>query len=233
MTLGAGTIGIQAYDAVTTKGGKYVQGGGCTTVGLAGLIQGGGFGSYSKHYGTAAGSLLEAEVVTADGQIRVANACSNPDLFWALKGGGGGSFGVVSKMTVRLHDLPEFFGAANFTVKAASEDAYRRLIREFVSFYHEHLFNDHWGEQAHVNSDNTLDIKMSCHGLDTAQMKKVWQPFLDWVARSRHDYSLGWQMTIGSIPARHWWDVQWWKEHWPEIALPNPNACLLYTSRCV
>jgi FAD/FMN-containing dehydrogenase len=162
--------------------------------------------------------------VTADGQIRVANACSNPDLFWALKGGGGGSFGVVSKMTVRLHDLPEFFGAANFTVKAASEDAYRRLIREFVSFYHEHLFNDHWGEQAHVNSDNTLDIKMSCHGLDTAQMKKVWQPFLDWVARSRHDYSLGWQMTIGSIPARHWWDVQWWKEHWPEIALPNPNA---------
>jgi FAD/FMN-containing dehydrogenase len=224
VTLGAGTIGIQAYDAVTTKGGKYVQGGGCTTVGLAGLIQGGGFGSYSKHYGTAAGSLLEAEVVTADGQIRVANACSNPDLFWALKGGGGGSFGVVSKMTVRLHDLPEFFGAANFTVKAASEDAYRRLIREFVSFYHEHLFNDHWGEQAHVNSDNTLDIKMSCHGLDTAQMKKVWQPFLDWVARSRHDYSLGWQMTIGSIPARHWWDVQWWKEHWPEIALPNPNA---------
>jgi FAD/FMN-containing dehydrogenase len=224
VTLGAGTIGMQAYDAVTTKGGKYVQGGGCTTVGLAGLIQGGGFGSYSKHYGTAAGSLLEAEVVTADGQIRVANACSNPDLFWALKGGGGGSFGVVSKMTVRLHDLPEFFGAANFTVKAASEDAYRRLIREFVSFYHEHLFNDHWGEQAHVNSDNTLDIKMSCHGLDTAQMKKVWQPFLDWVARSRHDYSLDWQMTIGSIPARHWWDVQWWKEHWPEIALPNPNA---------
>jgi FAD/FMN-containing dehydrogenase len=224
VTLGAGTIGIQAYDAVTTKGGKYVQGGGCTTVGLAGLIQGGGFGSYSKHYGTAAGSLLEAEVVTADGQIRVANACSNPDLFWALKGGGGGSFGVVSKMTVRLHDLPEFFGAANFTVKAASDDAYRRLIREFVGFYHEHLFNDHWGEQAHVNSDNTLDIKMSCHGLDTAQMKKVWQPFLEWVARSPHEYSLDWRMTIGSIPARHWWDVQWWKEHWPEIALPNPNA---------
>ena len=61
------------------------------TVGLAGLIQSGGFGSFSKHYGTAARSLLEAEVVTADGQIRVANACTNPDLFWALKGGGGGT----------------------------------------------------------------------------------------------------------------------------------------------
>ena len=53
---------------------------------LGGLISGGGFGSYSKHYGTAAGSLLEAEVVTADGQIRIANASMNPDLFWALKG---------------------------------------------------------------------------------------------------------------------------------------------------
>ena len=65
-----------------------MQGGGCTTVGVAGLVQSGGFGSFSKHYGTAAGGLLEAEVVTADGKVRVANACTNPDLFWALKGGG-------------------------------------------------------------------------------------------------------------------------------------------------
>jgi FAD/FMN-containing dehydrogenase len=94
VTLGAGTIGMQAYNAVTTKAGKYIQGGGCTTVGLPGLIQGGGFGSHSKHYGTAAGNLLEAEVVTADGQIRIANASTNPHLFWALKGGGGGTYGV-------------------------------------------------------------------------------------------------------------------------------------------
>src|SRR6516225_6688502 len=49
VTVGAGTIWMQAYDAVTTRGGKYVQGGGCTTVGVAGLIQSGGFGSHSKH----------------------------------------------------------------------------------------------------------------------------------------------------------------------------------------
>jgi FAD/FMN-containing dehydrogenase len=224
VTLGAGTIGMQAYHAVTTEGGKYVQGGGCTTVGLAGLIQSGGFGSFSKHYGTAAGGLLEAEVVTADGKIRVANACTNPDLFWALKGGGGGSFGVVSKMTLRVHDLPEFFGAASFAVKAVSDDAYRHLIREFLSFYRENLFNDHWGEQAHVNPDNTLVISMNHQGLDTEQAKKVWQPFLDWVARSPHEYSPEGRVTIGSIPARRWWDVQWWKEHWPEIAFPNSNA---------
>ena len=160
VTVGAGTFGMQAYTRVTTEGGKYVQGGGCTTVGLAGLLQGGGFGSFSKHYGTAAASLLEAEVVTADGQIRIANACTNPDLFWALKGGGGGTFGVISKLTLKLHDLPEYFSAANFTIKAASDDAYRRLIREFVSFYRESLFNDHWGEQARFKPDNSLEIEM-------------------------------------------------------------------------
>jgi hypothetical protein len=218
---------MQAYQAVTTKGGKYVQGGGCTTVCLGGLVQSGGFGSYSKHYGSAAGNLLEAEVVTADGQIRIANACTNPDLFWALKGGGGGTFGVVSKMTLRMHDLPEFFGTVSFTVKAASDDSYRRLLREFVSFYQEHLFNDHWGEQAHVNPDNTLVIAMSSYGMDAEQAKKVWQPFLDWVARSPHDYSLKGRVTIGSIPARHWWDAQWWKAHWPEIGFPNPNGSFL------
>ena len=60
------------------------------TVGVAGLLLGGGFGSYSKRFGSAAASLLEAEIVTADGRVRVVNECMEPDLFWALKGGGGG-----------------------------------------------------------------------------------------------------------------------------------------------
>ena len=224
VTLGAGTIWLDAYDAVTTKGGRYVQGGGCTTVGVAGLIQSGGFGSFSKHYGLAAGSLVEAEVVTANGEIRVANACTNPDLFWALKGGGGGSFGVVSKLTLRTHKLPEFFGTANFNVKASSDDDYRRLIREFVSFYREHLFDDHWGEQAHFNSENTLGISMTSQGLDAEEGKKVWQPFLDWVARSPDAFSIKGHATIASFPARGMWNVQWWKEHWPEFLFPNPKG---------
>ena len=133
VTLGAGVIWLHAYDAVTTKAGQYVQGGGCTTVGVAGLIQSGGFGSFSKHYGLAAAGLLEAEVVTADGKIRIANACMNPDLFWALKGGGGGSFGASSKVTLRVRELPEFLGGAMFTVKATSDDVFRRLLHQFFA----------------------------------------------------------------------------------------------------
>ena len=213
VTLGAGTIWMQAYDAVTTKGGAYVQGGGCTTVGVAGLIQSGGFGSFSKHYGLAAAALLEAEVVTADGKIRTANVCTNPDLFWALKGGGGGSFGAVSKLTLRVRDLPEVWGGAIFTIKASSDDAYRRLIRQFVGFYREALFNHHWGEQAHIKPDNALVISMVSYGLDTEQAKKVWQPLLDWLARSPGVYTIEAPPIIGSMPARNWWDVEWRKQH--------------------
>jgi FAD/FMN-containing dehydrogenase len=213
ITLGAGVIWLHAYDAATTKAGKYVQGGGCTTVGVAGLIQSGGFGSFSKHYGTAASALLEAEVVTADGKIRIANTCTNPDLFWALKGGGGGSFGVISKITLRLQELAELAGGANFKVKAASDDAFRRLVRQFVSFYSSALFNDHWGEQAHFEPDNSLEISMVSRGLTTDQGKAVWQPFLDWIAKSPADFTLKEPPHIGSMPARSWWDPVWREQH--------------------
>src|SRR4029077_21195956 len=126
-TVEAGAIWGQVYDAVTKKGGRYVQGGGCLTVGVAGLIQSGGFGSFSKAYGMAAASLLQAEIVTADGAVRIANACTNPDLFWAIKGGGGGSLGVLTKVTLRTRELPELFGAVFTTIKATSQGAFRQL----------------------------------------------------------------------------------------------------------
>jgi FAD binding domain/Berberine and berberine like len=212
VTCGSGAIWMQAYEAVTTKAGAYVQGGGCTTVGVAGLVQSGGFGSFSKHYGTCAAGLLEAEVVTADGKIRIANACTNPDLFWALKGGGGGTFGVVTKVTLRVHELPEYGGGAIFRVKASTDDAFRRLLRYFIGFYGENLFNDHWGEQAHIGSDNVLGLSMVSLGLSTEEARKVWQPFLDWIARSPGVYTVEPGMILGSMPARHWWDVEWRKE---------------------
>src|ERR1700737_2457635 len=81
VTVGSGAIWMHTYNQVTTKGGCYVQGGGCGTVGVAGLVQAGGFGSFSKNFGAAAAGLLEAEIVTADGETRIANACTNPDLF--------------------------------------------------------------------------------------------------------------------------------------------------------
>ncbi len=211
VSIGAGAMWIDAYDAVTTKGGRYVQGGGCTTVGVAGLVQSGGFGSFSKNYGTAAAGLLEAEVVTADGQVRIANACNHPELFWGLKGGGGGSLGVVTRLTLRTRELPAFFGAVLGTIEASTDAAYRALIAKAIEFYRGDLFNPHWGEQMGF-SGRKLHLSMLCHGLDQAQMKKVWAPFLAWVdAHAEFHYVDA--VKIFTLPAQHMWDADFMSQH--------------------
>jgi FAD/FMN-containing dehydrogenase len=202
----SGAMWIDLYDAVTTKVGRYVQGGGCTSVGVAGLVQSGGFGSLSKAFGTAAAGLLEAEVVTADGQVRVASACSNPDLFWALKGGGGGSWGVVTGVTLRTHDLPEFFGFAGGTISAKSDAAFRQLISKAMEFYRDKLFNEHWGEQMRFTPENTLEISMVCQGFTRDQVRQIWQPFFDWVKSSKDLTANGLIAVAGH--ARSWWEIE-------------------------
>ena len=212
VTVQAGAIWGQVYDAVTTQAGRYVQGGGCLTVGVAGLIQSGGFGSFSKAYGTAAASLLEAEIVTADGAVRIANRCTNPDLFWGIKGGGGGSLGVVTRVTLRTHDLPEFFGAVFATVKSTSDDAFRRLIGRIIAFYRESLFDPHWGEQIAFRPGNLLAIAMVFQGLDQPQAEAVWRPFFDWIAASPNDFIVESAPMVLAAPARGFWSPAFLKQ---------------------
>jgi FAD/FMN-containing dehydrogenase len=200
-----GAIWGHVYNEVTTKGGRYVQGGGCMTVGVAGLVLGGGFGSFSKAYGTAGSHLIEAEVVTADGEVRIANACTNSDLFWALKGGGAG-FGVVTRVTLRTHELPEFFGALSGAIHTASDDAYRRLIAKTVDFYAQALFNPHWGEQILIGR-GYVAFNMVFQGLDQQQAEAVWKPFFDWVAASPQDFAIVRAPRVQTLPAaRRYWD---------------------------
>lgn len=208
VSAGAGAVWMDLYQAVTTQGGRYVQGGGCTTVGVAGLIQSGGFGSFSRGFGTAAAGLLEAEVVTADGQVRVGNACQDPELFWALKGGGGGTFGVITRVTLRTHELPAFFGSTYGLIKARSDAAYARLIARFLGFYRDQLMNAHWGEQVSLQPDNTLDISMVSQGLRNDQVTIAWQPFFEWVSASPKDFEVVTQFHSGAWDSRGWWDVK-------------------------
>ncbi len=225
VSVGAGAIWIDAYNAVTTVAGRYVQGGGCTTVGVGGLTQGGGFGSFSKGFGTAAANLLEAEVVTADGAVRVVNAFQDPDLFWALKGGGGGTFGVVTRFTLRTHDLPDYLGAVYATVTAASDAAYRALAAQVISFYGDSLFNPNWGEQIHFGQGNQISIAMSFQGLDQSQAEQTWAPFFDWVMARPADYTLT-GLEVGAIAAQDYWNLAWYKQFLPEaipdVIVPDP-----------
>ena len=207
VTAEAGAMWMDLYNAVTTEAGRYVQGGGCTTVGVAGLVQSGGFGSFSKGFGTAASGLLEAEIVTADSRVRLVNACNDADLFWALKGGGGGTFGVVTRLTLRTYDLPPFFGGATGTIRAQSDAAFAQLIARFIGFYRENLFNPHWGEQVRLAPDNTFEISMVSQGLDDAEAREAWQPFFDWVRASPDDFAVTSPLRAGAGDSRDWWDV--------------------------
>jgi FAD/FMN-containing dehydrogenase len=207
VTAEAGAVWIDLYNAVTMQAGRYVQGGGCTDVGVAGLVQSGGFGSFSKGFGTAASGLLEAEIVTADGRVRCLNACSDPDLFWALKGGGGGTFGVVTRLTLRTHDLPAYFGASWGKIRAQSDEAFARLIAHFLSFYRERLFNPHWGEQVSLSPNNTLEISMVSQGLGKEEMTASWEPFLTRINASPEEFVAISPLGSHAGDSRSWWEV--------------------------
>ena len=206
VTLGGGCIWLHAYQKVTGELGRYVQGGGCTTVGVGGHVTGGGFGSFSKGWGLAAASLLEAEVVTADGKVRIVNRANDPDLFWALKGGGGGTFGIVTRFTLATHDLPANFGSASWTVRATSDEAYRRLLQRFLEVYAANLFNEHWGEQVHARPGNIFSVEMVFQGLASAPARAAWAPLAEFVRDHPDDYKVTSPLLVVAFPARLFWD---------------------------
>ncbi len=210
----AGARWGEVYEAVAVKHGRYVQGGGCTSVGAAGgFLQGGGFGSFSKKFGTGAANALEMEVVTADGRIVIANRCQHSDLFWALRGGGGGTFGVVSRVTLMTHPLPETFGAVGGTITAKTDEAFATLLEAFVRFYRARLSEEHWGEQITVRPDNSLNVSMLFEGLSEQEARDTWRPFLDWVAA--RPAQLEAKVDFVAIPAGRLWDVDFLERSLP------------------
>jgi FAD/FMN-containing dehydrogenase len=118
--------------AAAQQSGRLVIGGTCDSVGVGGCWLGGCFGTWSKLYGSAASNLLQARVVLANGSVVVANACQNSDLFWALRGGGGGTFGVVTQFVARTHRPPTsvLLGSHSFT--AIDEPAFTALLEQML-----------------------------------------------------------------------------------------------------
>lgn len=129
-----------------------VPGGNCPSIGIAGgWVQGGGNGLLSPSFGMGSDNVLQYKVVcalivfssryfisncflkvTADGKLRIANRCRNKDLFWALRGGGGGTYGVVVETVLRTY--PEFsLIVSNFVVSAND-------TQSFTSAVHSHHF---------------------------------------------------------------------------------------------
>jgi FAD/FMN-containing dehydrogenase len=105
-TVGAGVLLIDLYNELAAHG-LAVPGGSCPTVGIAGLALGGGVGVVGRLYGLTCDNIAGVQIVTADGVVRDCDADTEPDLFWACRGGGGGNFGVVTRFTFRTHPAPD------------------------------------------------------------------------------------------------------------------------------
>lgn len=94
--IGAGALLIDIYKTLYGQHKMAIPGGTCPLVGISGLTQGGGIGPFSREYGLTIDRLVGAQMVTPDGRLRYVSASADPDLFWAIRGGGGGNFGVVT-----------------------------------------------------------------------------------------------------------------------------------------
>lgn len=118
-------------DHETQHYGLVTPGGQVSTTGVAGFTLGGGMGNVRRKWGLASDNLLSVEIVTADGEVRTASHDEHPDLFWAVRGGGG-NFGVATSFEFQLHELgPEIYGAVTIYPLDEAVDVIRNW-RDYV-----------------------------------------------------------------------------------------------------
>jgi len=133
---GGATWGV--VDAATHEHGLATPSGVISTTGVGGLTLGGGHGYLSRRYGLTIDNLLEAEVVLADGRTVRASATEHPDLFWALRGGGG-NFGIVTAFTFRLHPVRTVVCGPTAWPVSATADVLS-WYRDFMAAQDENLY---------------------------------------------------------------------------------------------
>ncbi|OQV22706.1 putative FAD-linked oxidoreductase [Hypsibius exemplaris] len=168
ITVGGGPQWAEVYTRVSVDtNDKYVLVGGmCPTVGGAGgFVMSGGHSPMGPTFGLAVDHVLQFQLVTADGKVHTINECQDPDLFWAMKGGGPGTFGVMTSVTYQLQPSPTFFtGMKIFAAPALNgtlltpqqiKDIFRAFARQV------HIFDENRvGGYIEINPLIGLDARM-------------------------------------------------------------------------
>jgi FAD/FMN-containing dehydrogenase len=176
-TAEAGVLWAELNDAAA-KHGLAVTGGAISTTGIAGFTLGGGLGWLMGKHGLAADNLLAVELVTADGEVLEVDADSHPDLFWALRGGGG-NFGVATSFTYRVHPLQTVVGGLiAHPIDAAPE--LLRFYREAVADCSDDLTVFAGLVHAPDGSGAKLSALVVCHAGETDEAERELEPFKTW-----------------------------------------------------
>lgn len=129
------TTGAALNKSVTTAGqpvNMSIAGGQCPGVGIAGLTLGGGLGFYMRKHGLTIDALRETEIVLADGRVITCNEQYEPDLFWALRGGGGGNFGINTSFTFDAFEVPPMSTIYNLIFDADDAPAAFRAFEDLL-----------------------------------------------------------------------------------------------------
>lgn len=229
MTVGAGVDWLQVYQKAA-KYGRYVLGGGCTSVGaVGGFTLGGGFGSFSRKYGTGAGNLLSAKVVLANGKwVNATPTNQYRDLLKALRGGGPG-FGVVTQMTYKTYPLPKRFGGVTIVIGASTDDADKKLIHQLLAFIPSHVINEHWGEtiefyggksDSRTHGKSAIVVSMASPDLNIKALQSTWAPFMAWVKKRKKLYSIAAE-TYSQIPANKFYNIKYLEQRYPTSIIKN------------
>jgi FAD/FMN-containing dehydrogenase len=156
--IGAGAQLIDVYAALAAKG-VGIPAGSCPTVGISGLTLGGGLGVVTRAWGMTCDALLEAEVVTADGTLRVCDDRRDPDLFWALRGAGAGNFGVVTSLTFHTRAVGRLALAFVQWESARARDVLRSW-QEWVGSAPDELWSN-----VHLSARSGGDLEVAVHAV--------------------------------------------------------------------
>lgn len=224
MTLGAGVTAKSATNFATAHNATILVPA-SSTVGISGgFVLGGGRGVLSPVYGRAVDRVVQYRVVTPDGAARTANACQNQDLFWALRGGGGGTFGVVLESTSRVEPAPMPIAVAhmvlpaNLTVDTALE--WMGLVAEESLSWAQKGWGGHFAA-SYMTYVNPLPrfANLSDGGASAAESMRT---------ASEYVTSLGGTSVVEVLPS---WDDVWVKYSMPEErpsgALPIQSGRLM------
>ncbi|PGG95966.1 hypothetical protein AJ79_09786 [Helicocarpus griseus UAMH5409] len=180
VTIGAGVQLAELYDAVGTRG-QMVVGGYSHGVGAAGgYVQGGGHSILGPWKGMASDLALEFIVVMASGEILTANKHKNSDLFWALRGGGGGTFGVVVSVTLRTFEDAAITVATVNLRSETADMAYWQIVRSFIRYLPAISGNGRSGNligtpmmPAADGTSTTADLSMKLYFVNESSVEKT------------------------------------------------------------
>lgn len=175
----------------THDAGFTVVGGECPTTGIAGgYSQGGGHSPQASKYGMAADQVLEWEVVTGEGKFVKASRTENQDLYWALSGGGGGTYGVVYAMTSKAHpNIPTTGTNLTFSSEGISKDTYYAAVAAWHATLPD-LVDAGGTCEWFVSPDSFLLTPFSGPGMTVEQATKLMQPMVDALKNLNISYEL-------------------------------------------